>query len=99
MEHGLAGPWADVHDHAVVVDPSLLRGLPYELEHPPRLRRVECIDLAEGLNVPKGDDQKVDRRLGRDVVDRNEAVCPMNDLGLLLAARDTAEDAAGIRQR
>jgi hypothetical protein len=70
MEHRLAGSGAYVHDHTVIVQASACGGICDEVEHRLRLVGRTLGDLAEGLDVPLGDDEEVRRRARRDVGSR-----------------------------
>jgi hypothetical protein len=95
MEDRLAAALADVHEDAVVLEAGLVGGLCDEVQHPLRLVRRELVDLAEGRDVPLGQNEQV--RVGPrvDVADRNEAVGLRNVLALLY---ELAEEAV-LRQR
>jgi hypothetical protein len=95
VEDRLAGRRSDVDHHAVVLEARVARRLGDELEHPFRLVRRELTDLAEGLDVPLGQDEQMRLRLRIDIADGNEAVGRPDMLAL---ANEPAEEAL-VRQR
>ena len=90
VEDGLARGRADVDQHAVVGQADFLGRLCDKFEHPLGFSRIELPDIAEGVDMALGNDQNVHRRLGVDVVDRNESLA-LVDVGAL--AGDLAEKA------
>jgi hypothetical protein len=95
MEDRLPGSLADVHHHAIVLEPGHPGGLGHELEHPLRLLGWKLRDLAEARDVSLREHEQVRLRLRRDISDRDEAVRGMNVLAL---ADELAEEAI-LRQR
>jgi hypothetical protein len=94
VEDGLAAARADVDDDTVVGEAGTAGDLGHELEHPLRLVRRELADVAEGVDVPLGQDEQVRLRLRVDVPDRDEAVAG----GDVLAVPDEPAEEA-VRQR
>ena len=95
MEDGLAAAAADVHEHAIVLEPRLARRLRHELEHALRFVRGELTDVAKGVHVPLREDEQVRLRLRVDVADRDEAVRPRD----VFALADEGAEEAVVRQR
>ena len=95
VEDRLATALAHVHEDAVVLEAGLAGGLGDELEHPLHLVGRELADLAEGRDVPLGQDEQV--RVGPrvDVADRDEAVALRN---VVAFPYELAEEAV-LRQR
>ena len=95
MEDRLAATVTDVDEHAVVLEPGAMRYFRDELEHPLRLFGGELGYVAEGVDVPFGENEQVGLGLGVDVANRDEAV----GLGDVVAGvRELAEQAI-VRQR
>ena len=59
VENHLAGAFADIDEHAVVVEARLARGIRDELQHSLRLGGVELPHLAEARHVPLRQDEQV----------------------------------------
>ena len=95
VEDRLAAARTDVDEHAIVVQAGLASDLRDELEHPLRVLRGELPDVAEGVDMPLGDDEEMRLRLGIDVADRDEAVA----LGDVVTLLDQAAKKAIVRQR
>ena len=95
MEDCLPASLANVHEHAVVLEPCLARCLSDEVQHPLRLVGRKLADLAERRHVPLGQDEQVRVGPGVDVADRNEAVALGNVVTFL---HELAEEAV-FRQR
>ena len=74
MEDRLPASLAYVHEHAVILEPRLARGLRDEVQHPLRLVGRKLADLAERRHVPLGQDEQVRVGPGIDVADGDEAV-------------------------
>src|SRR5262249_39720352 len=74
MKHRLARPPAHVDGDKVVRQPFPCCDVGHELEHPLGLVRRKLADLTERIDVPLGEDEEVDGRLGVDVADGDEAV-------------------------
>jgi hypothetical protein len=51
--------------------------------------------VGEGLDVPLGDDQEVERSLGVDVLEGEDLIVLVLDIGGCLAGHDAAERAVG----
>ena len=86
MEDGLTGALTDVDQHAVVLEARLACGVRDELEHPLRLVRRKLADLAEGRDVPLGQDEQMRVGARVDVADRDEAVALRNVVARLRRA-------------
>src|SRR4029453_158197 len=92
VEDRLPTAAADVHDHAVVLEPGLARPPGHELEHPLRLVGGEFTDLAERIDVPLRQDEQVHGRLRRDIADRAESALPAPAVSRPRAPRAGAAD-------
>ena len=96
MEHRLPRTRSHVHDHTVVLE-SLGRGdLGHEPQHTTRFLVRECVDLAERVDVPLGEDEKVGLGGRLDVADRDEA---FGGVDVVAALDELAEEAVRLRQR
>ena len=73
-------------DHAVVLEPFQTRNLGDETKHGSSLTVGEGRDVAERVDVPFGQDEKVGRRLRSDVADSDESLCGVGDEGVLAIA-------------
>jgi hypothetical protein len=87
----LPAAFADVHEHAVVLEPGLPRGLGDEVEHPLRLLGRELGHVAKRIDVPLRQDEQMNLRLRMDVPNRDEAV---GGPEVVAVADEPAEEAA-----
>ena len=98
VEDGLAGRGADVDHNPVVLEPRPPRRVRDEVEHPLRLARLELPDVAERLDVARGEHEQV--RVGPrvDVADRDE---PVRCVDVISLPDERAEETVcgGVRQR
>ncbi len=78
VEDRLTAALAHVHEDAVILEAGLAGGLCDEVQHPLRLVGRELVDLAEGRDVPLGQDEQVRVGLRVDVADRDEVVALRN---------------------
>ena len=95
VEDRLATAFSDADENAVVVETGVARRVGDEVEHALRLVGRELADLAEGRDVPLGQDEQV--RVGQriDVADRDEAIALRN----VVAFPDEPAEEAVLRQR
>jgi hypothetical protein len=96
VEHGLSGTGADEHHQPVLVQPGGSRSVSDEIEHPFSLLRVQRRDVPEGFQMTLRNDEEMYVGLGRDVLDGDESVGPVDEGRGQLSADDAAEDAVGI---
>jgi hypothetical protein len=96
MEDRLPGAAADVHEHAVVVEPGSLRRLGHEPQHACGLLVREGGDVLERVDVALGKNEEMGLGERVDVADRDEAVGSRNVVAL---AGELAEEAVLTRRR
>jgi hypothetical protein len=88
----LADRAAAVDDHPEAAGvPGVGRDLPHDLEEPAAHTLVH--ELAEGRDVLTRDDERVEGRLRRTVLERDDVWVFVEELGADLAAGDLAEHA------
>src|SRR5206468_6273749 len=90
VEDRLPRSAADVHDHLVVLESLVARGVGDEVEHSTSLFGRELAHFAKGLDVPLRDHEQVSVCLWVDVADRDEAV---RCIDVLSVAVELAEEA------
>ena len=95
MEDRLAAALADVDEHLVVVEPRGGRRVRDEAQHPSGFLVREGLDVAERVDVPRGQDEQVRLRDRVDVADRDEPVGRVD----VVALRDEPAEQAVLRRR
>ena len=96
MEHRLAATPPHVHDHPVLLEPRLRSRLGDELEHPRGFVIRELRNVAERVDMARGQDKQVRLGLRVDVANRDEAV---GGVDVITVSNESAEEAVRLRQR